>query len=105
MTHALTSITATVKARHSTVAQFELDRLTTSGARLSGPVTVDAGERLEILFEISGRPYEATAEVISVEHETLLIDRVVVRFVDLDPHSRDAIRALLADRSDLWGVE
>lgn len=99
------SVRATVKARHNSVGQFQIDRLTTAGARLTGPVTLEAEERIQILFEIAGRPHDVMAEVISVEHETLLTDRAVVRFVNLDAPSRDAIRDLLTNRSDLWGVE
>src|SRR6476620_6105246 len=77
------SITATVLARHNTGAQFGLDRLTTAGARLSGPLTMDVGERIRVMFEIAGHPYDIAAEVIAVEHASLLTDRIAVRFIDL----------------------
>jgi hypothetical protein len=99
------SITATVLARHNKGVQFALDRLTTAGARLSGPATLDVGERIRVMFEIAGRPYDVAAEVVTVEHASLLIDRIAVRFMDLSAETRDAIRDLITDRSDLWGVE
>lgn len=99
------SITAMVLARHNTGVQFALDRLTTAGARLSGPVTLDVGERIRVMFDIAGHPYDVMAEVITVEHASLLIDRIAVRFIELSAESRNAIRDLLTDRSDLWGVE
>jgi hypothetical protein len=86
---------AVVLVRHNRGVMMSVDRLSISGASLVGPLTVDRGEHMQILFEIDGHPVDITGEVVRVEARGLMVDHVVVRFVDLAEHTRDLIQDLV----------
>ena len=86
---------AVVLVRHNRGVMMSVDRLSISGASLVGPLTVDRGECMQVMFEIDGHPVEITAEVVRVEARGLMVDHVVVRFVDISEHARELIHELV----------
>lgn len=72
-----------------------IDSLSVGGARLSGSGTFDTGERVQILFEVDGAPIDVSAEVVRVEHQDILIDRIAVRFDELTTEEHNAIERLV----------
>jgi hypothetical protein len=94
------SASAIVLTRHNRGVAVTIDSLSISGARLAGPLTVDRGEVLSILFEIDGHPIEVSGEVIRVESRDLLFDHFSVRFGALSPEARTLIGHLVRDTLD-----
>lgn len=92
---ATVSTAAVVLARHNAGAPMTIESVSTSGARLVGPVTVDVGERVEILFEVNGHPMEVSGEVVRVEVKDLTTDCIAVRFVDVAVETRAKLRELV----------
>src|SRR5258705_3238528 len=86
--------TAVVLARHNDGIAFTIESLSISGARMVGPLTLDRGERVTIMFEAAGHPIEVRGEVVRVERQTISDDRVAIRLVELSDETRDAIRRL-----------
>lgn len=91
------STVAIVLARHNPGIAMAIEDVSLSGARLSGPGTFQKEEHVQILFEIEGVPMDVAAEVVRVEHEDLLTDRIAVRFLALAAEHRDAIRKLVRE--------
>ena len=87
--------TATVLARHNTGVPFTIECLSIGGAKLRGPLTLDRGELIHVLFEIDGHPVEVGAEVIRVISEDIMTDHVAVRFITIESDARELIRELV----------
>lgn len=92
--------TAVVLARFNSGTDFTIENISVGGARIVGPITLDQGERIQILFEMDGLPVELKAEVVSIVTRTFESDRVLVRFVEVEPTMRDSIRAMVQRRLD-----
>jgi hypothetical protein len=102
------STVAVVLARHNPGIAMVIEDISLGGARLAGPGTFQKDEQVQILFEIGGVPMEVAAEVVRVEHEDILSDRIAVRFLALAPEQRNTIRGLVRetpDVEDLLGAE
>jgi hypothetical protein len=89
------STAAVVLVRHNEGAAMTIESVSTSGARLVGPVTLDVGERIQILFEVDGSPIEVSGEVVRVEATDMTTDRIAVRFVDVADDTRVKLRLLV----------
>lgn len=70
---------------------FRIDDLSTSGARLSGALTLVLHERIGLSIVLEGAPIEVEAEVVRVHTADLVTDQAAVRFIDLPAHCRDAL--------------
>src|SRR5215469_8461630 len=88
-------VTALVLARHNDGIEVAIEDVSIGGAKLSGPVTLDVGERIQIVFTTNARP--VTAEVVRVESRDMTNDCAVVRFAARGDETRAAIR-LAIDR-------
>jgi hypothetical protein len=89
------STSAIVLARHNNGVAFVIESMSTSGARLAGPLTLGVGERVQILFEIDGHPIDVCAEVVRVEKFDMMTDRVAVTFRDVDAETQKRIVQLV----------
>ncbi len=87
--------TAVVLARYNSGVEFKIESISVGGARLFGPLTLEEGERVQILFEVDGHPIDVHAEVISIVTRSVDRDRVLVRFVELAPDTAERIRAMI----------
>ena len=96
------ALTAMVLARHNDGIAFTIDSISTSGARLAGPLTLDVGERVQIMFEIDGRPVDVHAEVVRREPRDITMDNIAVRFTDLTDDARAAIHAAVLKRLEQY---
>jgi hypothetical protein len=99
------SVTAIVLARHNDGVPFVIERLSSAGARLVGPLAVSVGESIQILLDIDGRPLDLRAEVVDVSRDQLLSDRIAVRFVDIEDEAADAIRDAIEQQPSLLGFD
>jgi hypothetical protein len=89
--------TAVVLVRHNAGVTMTIESLSVGGARIIGELTVDRGDRVQILFDIAGRPVEVFGEVVRVDKRDIATDRVSVRFVDVAVETRDLIRELVRE--------
>jgi hypothetical protein len=97
-----TSIKATVTAGKRTVP-FVIDSLSTTGARLIGPLALALNEKLGIVFAADETRVEVTAEVVRVDTADLMTDQIAVRFIDLASDTQDVLRALVERAlEDYW---
>src|SRR5689334_18436707 len=94
-----------VLVRHNDGVPLALRALSTSGARLDGQLSVIAGDHVRLLLELEGSPHEIEAEVVRIERDSFFMDRVAVRFSDLDDVVRDAIRAAIEQDPSLSGLD
>lgn len=94
---------ATVLARHNSGVPFVIESLSAGGARLAGPLALQVNERIHILFELDGHPIEVLADVVRVQRDNLLTDRVAVTFVEVTPATRELLRKLV--RHTIGGEE
>ena len=92
---ATVATSAVVLARHNDGVGLTISSLSVGGARLVGPLSLDRGERIQILFEIDGRPVEVSGEVVRVEKQDMMTDRISVRFVDVPDDVRELIQMLV----------
>ncbi len=92
---ATVSTSAVVLARHNNGVTFAIENISTTGARLAGPLTLGVGERIQILFEIDGHPVDVKAEVMRVDKYDMMTDRVAVSFRDVDPETQQRITRLV----------
>jgi len=90
-----TCTTAVVLARHNDGVAFLIESISVGGARLAGPLTLDKGEQVSVMFEIHGRPIEVRGEVVRVERRSITEDGVAVRFLDLAGDDRRAVHDLV----------
>lgn len=87
-------------ARANDGIAFQIESISIGGARLAGPLTLEADEAVQVLFEIDGRPLDVRAEVIRVVARSFGRDVVLVRFVDLSDDNREAIREMVRRASE-----
>jgi hypothetical protein len=74
---------------------FTVDNISTSGARLRGPLPLARGQRIRMVIGgESGAALEA--EVVRVHTGDLLTDQVAVRFLSLTPEAEAHVHALVA---------
>lgn len=90
-------IQATVLARHNPGVTFSIENISVGGCSMVGPITLFVGDRVQILFEVDGSPIDVSAEVIRAEHLDILNDRIAVKFVDVQPPTRELIQRLVTD--------
>ena len=83
---------ATVLVRFNDAVALTIENISTGGAHLVGPLAVDLGERVQILFEVDGHPIEVAGEVIRTEMRDMITDRVSVKFVDVDDETTELLR-------------
>lgn len=88
--------TALVLARHNDGIEVEVEDVSIGGAKLTGPFTLDVGERIQIVFHSNAHP--VTAEVVRVESRDMTTDCAVVRFAARGDDTRESIR-LAIDRA------
>ena len=76
----------------SRAAQFTIDNLSLGGARLVGSMALRLGQQIDIEFEVDTGPIKVTGQVVRVDTPDLIEDQIAVRFLELDPDVRVAIR-------------
>lgn len=92
-----TSIKATVTAGKRTVP-FVIDSISTSGARLIGPLALAMKEKVSIVFTAAEHRIDIAAEVVRVDTADLMTDQIAVRFIDPNPATAATLR-LIVERS------
>lgn len=98
-----TSIKATVTAGKRTLP-FLIDSLSTSGARLIGPLTLAMKERIAVLFTAGEQRIAVAAEVVRVDTADLMTDQIAVRFLDPSDETTAALSLLVAQTlEEYWG--
>lgn len=71
---------------------FKIENISTTGARLRGPLTLTLGQRIDLVLELEDRsPIDVVAEVVRVHTDDLVNDTAAVRFIDLAPAAYAAI--------------
>lgn len=96
-----TSIKATVTAGKRTVP-FVIDSLSTSGARLIGPLALAMNEKLAIVFTADEHRIDVAAEVVRVDTADLMTDQIAVRFLDPSPETMATLRVLVERTLDQY---
>ena len=86
---------AIVLARHNAGVAFMIESISAGGARLVGPLTLEAGERVQLLFEIGGTPIDVEGEVVRAERQDMLNDRVAISFKNVSEETRALISRLV----------
>lgn len=61
-----------------------------------GPLTLEVGERVQVLFEVEGTPIDVEARVIRAERQDIINDRVAVAFENLSGEKRSLIHQLVS---------
>ena len=89
-----TSIRATVTSGKRTVP-FVIDSISTSGARLIGPLALAMKEKIGVVFAEADQRIEVAAEVVRVDTADLMTDQIAVRFIDPTAEIQTALRALV----------
>lgn len=85
----LLPITAIVGGRRYA---FKIENVSTTGARLRGPLTLTEGQRIDLVLELDDQsPIDVVAEVVRVHTDDLVNDTAAVRFIDLAPAAFTAI--------------
>jgi hypothetical protein len=76
----------------SRAAPFTIDNLSLGGARLVGSMVLRLGQHIDIEFNLDSGPVKVTGEVVRVDTPDLIEDQIAVRFLELQPEVRIAIR-------------
>jgi len=97
---AITS-SAIVLARHNSGVAFSIESISVGGARLVGPLTLEVGETVQILFELEGTPIDVEGQVARVDRQDIMTDRVAVAFKNLSAEARASIQQLVVRALDL----
>ncbi len=92
-----------VLARHNDGVEFAIESIATGGARLAGPLTLAVGENIQLLFEVAGRPVDVQAEVIRVERQDIMTERVAVSFRNVSDTTHELIHQLVVSTLDELG--
>lgn len=82
-------------ARHNAGVELAIDSISVGGARLVGEITVQIGERVQILFEIDGHPVDVKAEVVRAEQIDLATAHIAVRLLELSHETSELLRKLV----------
>lgn len=101
--HARGDVTASamVLARHNAGVAFLIESISVGGARLVGPLTLDAGEHVQLLFELEGTPVDVEGVVVRAERHDIMNDRVAISFKNLSDTARVLIHQLVVKALDL----
>lgn len=78
---AVVRLPAVVIVRNRRV-DFTIDNISSSGARLAGPLTLELGQRIEVSFVVDARAVVLAAEIVRVHTPDLVSDQIAVRFID-----------------------
>lgn len=89
------SIVATVSAGKRGPERFTIQNISTSGAKLEGPLALTLRERVTLVFQLGDESVQLQAEVVRVETADLMSDEIAVRFVEMTDVTRDAVRKLV----------
>ena len=92
---------AVVLARHNTGVAFTIESISAGGARLVGPLTLDVGERVQVLFELAGTPIDVEGEVVRAERHDMMNDRVAIAFKNVSETTRSIIHQIVVTSLDL----
>lgn len=92
---------AILLVRHNPGVAFSIESISVGGARLAGPLTLEVGERVQLLFELEGTPIDVEGEVVRVDRPDIMTDRVAVAFRNLTVTSRAVIEQLVRRSLDL----
>ncbi len=85
-----TALVVAVTARRRRVT-FRIDDLSTSGARISGALTLVLGKRIRISLTFEGITVESDAEVVRIHTADLLTDQAAVRFLAVSATFHDVV--------------
>ncbi len=77
---------------------FQIDNLSSSGARLAGALALELGQRIEMSFVLEGVTIGLAAEIVRVHTPDLLTDQIAVRFLDPPAATVSRIEAFVAAR-------
>lgn len=72
-----------------------IESISTGGALLVGPLTLDRGEQVQILFEIDDHPIDVVGEVVRSENHDVMTDRVAIKFINMNAETRMLVRELV----------
>lgn len=97
---ATAATTAIVLARHNASVVLTIASISLGGARMVGTITVEIGERIQILFDVEGHPVDVSGEVVRTEMIDMATDHIAVRFVDVSSDAKDLIRRLVEISTD-----
>lgn len=92
---------AMVLARHNAGVAFSIESISVGGARLVGPLTLEAGEDVQLLFELEGTPVEVEGVVVRAERHDIINDRVAISFKNLSAAARALIHRAVVRALDL----
>ena len=99
-----TSIKATVTSGKRTVP-FVIDSLSTSGARLIGPLALAMKETVAVVFQADEHRIDVAAQVVRVDTADLMTDQIAVRFLDPSAETQAVLRMLVERSLDQhWGA-
>ena len=100
-----TSIKATVTSGKRTVP-FVIDSLSTSGARLIGPLALAMKETVGIVFTAGEHRIDIAAEVVRVDTADLMTDQIAVRFIDPSAETAATLSILVERTLDqYWSAD
>ena len=80
--------------QHDEAIELVLESISTIGAQLVGPLTLEIGDLVELLFALDAHPIRVSAQVVRVEREDIVMDRIAVRFLGLGNEARASIHGL-----------
>ncbi len=86
---------AVVLARHNRGVSVVIENISIGGVCLVGPLALATGETIQILFELEGHPIDVQGEVVRVNRQDILTDRVSVAFKHLSDCNLELIRRLV----------
>jgi hypothetical protein len=78
---AVVQLPAVVVVRNRCV-DFVIDNISSSGARLAGPLTLELGQHIEMSFVLDTTTVVLAAEIVRVHTTDLVTDQIAVRFVE-----------------------
>lgn len=92
---------AVILARHNEGVTFTIESISVGGARLVGPLTLEVGERVLVLFEVAGTPIDVEGEVVRAERQDMMNDRVAIAFKNVSETARSLIHQLVLTSLDV----
>lgn len=87
---------ATILARHNAGVAFSTESISVGGVRLLGPLTLEAGEHVQLLFELEGTPVDLEGVVVRSERHDVINDLVAISFKNLPDAARELIQQLVS---------
>lgn len=92
---ATAATTVNVYARHNAGVTLTIASISLGGARMVGAITVEVGERVQILFDVDGQPVALDCEVLRRVMIDMATDHIAVRFIDVKDDAAELIRRLI----------